>query len=469
MKYLPSELSIQVLSLLDHRSVVNAERVSRTWNSVASSNPVWRTVFGRAHPASLASVSPVSSPHPAETRPRMGRDWKKTFAAKVALEQRWSSGSYRAMHLDGHSDSVYCAQLDECVAPPGAGVDGWLAWLTRPTRDKLITGSRDKTIRIWDIRTFRCVGVIGPSSTPPAESVRVTSRDHSVSADGATVVSPPMVMATVIAPDQPADDWTAASHQRLPIHHTGSILCLQFDDKILVTGSSDATCIVWSINDGYRPLRRLQRHAGSVLDLSFDETHIVSCSKDSTLCLWSRTGGDLLKRMRGHIGPVNAVELRGNLAVSTSGDALIKLWNLDSGKCIREFGGHFRGLACVRLSQDARRIISGGNDHIVRLWDVHSGECVREFRGHRGMVRSICLDSRGGRIISGSYDGSVKVFDLQTGTLLVDVAPWTAGWVLSTKADHRRIVATSHHGRIYLMDFGADLPDVDRLTGIGLL
>ena len=32
--------------------------------------------------------------------------------------------------------------------------------------------------------------------------------------------------------------------------HTGSVLCLQYDDRVIISGSSDSTVRVWDLNNG---------------------------------------------------------------------------------------------------------------------------------------------------------------------------------------------------------------------------
>lgn len=236
--------------------------------------------------------------------------------------------------------------------------------------NKIITGSRDKTIRVWNIATGECLKVLGQ---PPRNSIFGSSND-------------------MVAPRTSSSDY-----------HHASVLCLQFDDEILVSGSSDHTCIVWSL-PSYTSIMRLSEHTAGVLDVCFDKKHIVSCSKDTTICIWDRKTGKLLRRLTGHRGPVNAIAIRGNLIVSASGDALIKLWNVDTGKCVRDFTGHNRGLACVQFSEDAKTIVSGGNDQDIRVWDATNGECLRVLQGHQLLVRTLHLDSRNRRIVSGSYD-----------------------------------------------------------------
>lgn len=267
-----------------------------------------------------------------------------------------------------------------------------------------------------------------------------------------TICPPSKPTAGLVAPLEESGDY-----------HSASILCLQFDDEIMVTGSSDYTCIVWDVKNDYKAIRRLEGHKAGVLDVCFDDRYIVSCSKDTTICVWDRHTGELVKKLLGHRGPVNAVQLRGDLVVSASGDGVAKLWNITSGLCIKEFPSKDRGLACVEFSEDARTILAGGNDQVIYQFDANTGELVNELKGHAGLVRSLHLDDMNNRIVSGSYDMSVKVFDATTGDLSINMGGWTTSWMLSAKSDYRRIVATSQDSRAVIMDFGHGLDGIELL------
>ena len=358
------------------------------------------------------------------------QDWKNMWRTRKALEQRWADGHAAAIYLEGHTDSVYCVQFDE---------------------DKIVTGSRDRTVRIWDAHTYECVKILGVPGRGVGSDIPPLPTD---TADRGRrpfvkVFSPPSDL-------QPTD---------LPkhLHHTGSILCLQYDGHMMVTGSSDCSLIMWHIQNDYRPVKRLRRHTAGVLDVCFDSKHIVSCSKDATVCLWDRHSGTLLRRLTGHRGPVNAVQLRGNLVVSASGDGIAKLWNLTQGSCIKEFPSKDRGMACVEFSPDSRTILAGGNDQVIYQFDTITGELVREMKGHENLVRSLHLDSSSGRVISGSYDTSVKAFDLRSGRSIVNFTKWTSSWILSAKSDYRRIIATSQDSRAVVIDFGYQLAGIELL------
>ncbi|MCJ1416767.1 hypothetical protein MMC32_003105 [Xylographa parallela] len=439
---LPEELLGHVMSFLDSDSLTMAELVSHRWYSTANSYHTWRAVFGREYGVQISSsLGKVSRSHVGGMglgKRRPDQDWKEMWKVRKGLHKRWSMARAVAIYLEGHRDSVYCVQFDE---------------------DKILTGSRDRTVRVWDARTYRCLKVIGVvkdgnhGNLTPLEDPRFNPNP-------ANRGNPPIV--TLI----PIRTTTDPIQTIIPsIYHDGSILCLQFDHEIMVTGSSDNTCIIWDIKDDYKAVRRLYHHSAGVLDVCFDEKHIVSCSKDTTICVWDRETGELRRTLVGHRGPVNAVQLRGDLVVSASGDGIAKLWNLTSGNCVKEFPSQSRGLACVEFSPDSRTILAGGNDQVIYQFDANSGELVKELKGHEGLVRSLHLDSANGRVISGSYDTSVKAYDLNTGDLLCDFKGWTTSWMLSAKADYRRIVATSQDSRAVIMDFGHFLPGIEILDG----
>ena len=322
-------------------------------------------------------------------------------------------------------------------------------------RHKILTGSRDRTIRVWDARTFECLRILGvPKKTSTAQTsgllLRRPSRGHQ-----------PFDIVTPMTSLRPARRSTADDPAEF---HHGSVLCLQFDSSLMVTGSSDTTLIIWDVKADWKPIHRLQQHKAGVLDVCFNAQLIVSCSKDTDICLWDRPTGALLRVLSGHKGPVNAVQLRGELIVSASGDGVAKLWNT-SGLCVKEFPSRDRGLACVEFSPECRMIFAGGNDRTIYQFDASTGEMLRELKGHTHLVRSLHLDYLNGRIVSGSYDRSIKVYDIERGEMICDFAGWTTSWMLSAKADYRRIVATSQDKKVVIIDFGHGLPDIDLLHG----
>ncbi|KAJ4374417.1 hypothetical protein N0V86_007282 [Didymella sp. IMI 355093] len=434
---LPAELATAVLSNLDATSLARAEQVSRHWREHASSSHVWRNVFLRKYePEVHVSPEPIQMGgsgvgKQANGKPAPAQEWKKMYSARSTINKRWKAGTPAAVYLNGHTDSVYCCQFDE---------------------NKCITGSRDRTIRVWDLKTYQCIKVYGGPNHRPTLNTPLPMEERSE-----RVISHPSVNGTK----------TGNKIYHVPAdYHDASILCLQYDHEIMVTGSSDYTCIVWDITgEEYVPMYRLRGHEAGVLDVCLDDKYIISCSKDAMIKVWDRKTGVCLRTLKGHRGPVNAVQLRGNLLVSASGDGMAKLWNLETGASIKDFASEDRGLAAVEFSDDAKYVLAGGNDHVVYKFDANSGNLVHSRVKHEGLVRSLFLDAFNGRIVSGSYDQSIQVSDYETGATYAVYKNWTTSWILSAKSDYRRVVATSQDGRTLILDFGHDVDGSDLLVG----
>ncbi|KAI8603196.1 WD40-repeat-containing domain protein [Dissophora ornata] len=325
--------------------------------------------------------------HPITKRPMI--NWKFLCQQRKVLERNWNRGDHFPKELPGHTEGIYCIQFDD---------------------QKIISGSRDNTIKIWDLATGVCL--------------------------------------------------------RTYLGHTASVLCLQYDEDRIVSGSSDTTIIVWDLETG-QVLRRLAGHADSVLSLRFEKDIVVSCSKDRTVKIWNISTGDMIRTLVGHRAAVNAVQFSPESAapspflgsrrvvVSASGDKTIKIWSFETGECLRTLEGHARGIACIQF--EGNLIVSGSSDRSIKIWDVARAECVKTLTGHDGLVRT--LQFSGGRIISGGYDETLKIWDQETGKLLADMEGRHSHRVFKLQFNDSKIVSCSQDQKIIIWDFavGVDM------------
>src|SRR3569833_1402578 len=285
-------------------------------------------------------------------------NWKYLYSMRRRLESNWELGKFSNFqfahpdHLDeGHNECIYSIQFNS---------------------QYLVSGSRDRTLRIWNMQTRR-------------------------------LVRPP-----------------------LTAHH-GSVLCLQFDsdpdEDIIVSDSSDSDVILWRFSTG-QVIQRLSRaHRESVLNVKIDRRILVTCSKDKTIKIFNRRDlkpGDLgyvdlpvnpvpiqlknygydgldqlpirpafslIGSLEGHSAAVNAVQICGREVVSASGDRNVKIWDWPNQTCLRTFVGHNKGIACVQY--DGKRIVSGSSDNEVKVFDRQSGVEVASLRSHSNLVRTV--------------------------------------------------------------------------------
>ncbi|KAK7683848.1 hypothetical protein QCA50_013226 [Cerrena zonata] len=419
---LPDEIALYIISFLDIQDVLSCLAVSRIWRRFAQDNLIWKDLFKRRKCDGWdIDLRRITRRTPHEWIPL---DWHELYKTRAELHRRWSPNPTvvtnfnsedkenvslwdpKVHRISGHMDSVYCLEFDS---------------------SKIITGSRDRTIKVWSLKTGKCLA---------------TFVGHSGS-----------VLCLKFDKDWDLDD--ANTHPMYPSWKKGT----------MVSGSSDCLVFVWDVfscssEDDEGNVTQvvtanvrgvLRGHSGGVLDLRIDSKWIISCSKDAQVLVWDRETLALHRTFRGHEGPVNALGLQGDKVVSASGDGKMMLWDISSGERLRTFEGHDRGLACIEFKDDI--IVSGSNDCKIKVWKASTGECVRTLTGHESLVRALSFDSRSGRLVSGSYDRSVKIWNLETGKLVREFRGCHSSHIFDVRFDCSRIVSTSHDQKIVILDF----------------
>ncbi|CAG7854448.1 COMPASS-like H3K4 histone methylase component WDR5B {ECO:0000303/PubMed:19567704} Short=AtWDR5B {ECO:0000303/PubMed:19567704} [Serendipita indica DSM 11827] len=181
--------------------------------------------------------------------------------------------------------------------------------------------------------------------------------------------------------DQTIRLWDAETSQSLgePLRgHTGPVTAVAFspDGSRVVSGSDDQTIRLWDAETGQSSGEPLRGHTGAVTALAFspDGLRIVSGSWDDTIRLWdAETGQSLGEPLRGHPGEVSAVAFSpdGSRIVSGAWDNTIRLWNAETGQSSGEpLRGHSGVVNAVAFSQDSFLIMTGSADSTVRLSDT---------------------------------------------------------------------------------------------------
>ncbi|CAD5124426.1 DgyrCDS12709 [Dimorphilus gyrociliatus] len=396
-----------ILTYLDATSLRAAEQVCKEWKRVIEEGMLWKKLL--EHKVRTDSLwKGLSDRRPWGNhlfRPKRPEDVKphsyyRDLYPKIIkdinqIETNWRTGRHSLQKIQCRSETskgVYCLQYDD---------------------NKIISGLRDNTIKIWDRKSLNCVQVL--------------------------------------------------------TGHTGSVLCLQYDEKIIISGSSDSTVRVWDVNTG-EMLNTLIHHCEAVLHLRFSDGIMVTCSKDRSIAVWDMQSPreiNLRRVLVGHRAAVNVVDFDQKYIVSASGDRTIKVWNTSTCEFVRTLNGHKRGIACLQYHD--RLVVSGSSDNTIRLWDIECGACLRVLEGHEELVRCIRFDSK--RIVSGAYDGKIKVWDLESAldprqppaTLCLRTLVEHTGRVFRLQFDEFQIVSSSHDDSILIWDF-LNADDSDETT-----
>jgi len=273
--------------------------------------------------------------------------------------------------------------------------------LSRPGRYAL-SGSRDKTLRLWEVETARFLrSFIGHRSA-------VTSVD----------ISPDECFALSGSEDHTLRLWEIETGYGLMTFtgHKNCVSSVRFsqEGRVAISGSSDRTLKLWDVETG-TCLRTFKGHSDIVTSVSpsTDCSLVLSGSEDHTLKLWHVESGECLHTMKGHQDVVTSVYLSsdGGLALSGSLDCTVKVWETASGYCVDTFEGHKNGVISVVLSPDLRFALSGGADRILKLWEMKTGRCLRSFiDSTAASVTCVTLSHDGRLALSGAGDRTIKLW-----------------------------------------------------------
>ncbi|KAI7504396.1 WD40 repeat-like protein [Hortaea werneckii] len=170
--------------------------------------------------------------------------------------------------------------------------------------------------------------------------------------------------------------------------HSNGVMCVQFDENVLITGSYDSTVKVWDIHTG-QTLRTLTGHTSGIRCLQFDDNKLMTGSLDSTLRLWNWRTGQCLRTFQAHNEGILTLHFNGLRFVATgSMDKTIRVWDSENKQTFL-LRGHTDWVNCVKVDEASRTLFSASDDLTVRLWDLDSRECIKVFEGHVGQVQQI--------------------------------------------------------------------------------
>jgi WD40 repeat protein len=264
---------------------------------------------------------------------------------------------------------------------------------------RVISGSWDATLRIWDVQQGKQLRILKTEGALPFAVF---------APDGKTVASG--------GPNAPHRVclWSVATGEEDPAcrgHYSGvTAVAVAPDGKLLATA-------VW--------LRG-----------------------DPTVRLWDLCTGQLLREIDAHPGGVSSLAFSPDgkmLATSAWLGGAVRLWNPATGARQAEIPGRGPGVVSAVFSPDGKRLLIGdahGNTCGLRVWDLAGKKWLWEQQSAQTIVWTLALCPQGDVVARGSSDGMLELWSAVTGQPLSWKRPIKrAVWRLAFSPDSRLLLA----------------------------
>jgi WD40 repeat protein len=205
----------------------------------------------------------------------------------------------RIRSLKGHTDNVYALAFSP---------DGTL----------LVSGGRDHSVRLWDVKTG-------------LELAQLGNADNSWRA----VFSPDGKHLATASLNGGVKVWDVA--ERKVLHtlkgHEQTVQAIAFssDGKRLATGGDDNTVILWEISTGSRKKLGLADHVERIA-FSPDGKRLITGGTDGTVKMWDLIANEELLTLKGHTDEVSSItfSIKGTALATSSLDGTVRLWRAAS-------------------------------------------------------------------------------------------------------------------------------------------
>lgn len=233
----------------------------------------------------------------------------------------------------------------------------------------LVTGSDDKSLRVWDLDTGKQVGA------------PLLGHDSAV--------------------------WRVAASP---------------DGRWVVSGGDNGSVLVWEVATNKPELKRVsisfKGHEGCVRGIVFapDSETFASASVDKTVCVWKRETGKIA------LGPFRVGSGANFVSYSPDGRKLtagtekhIIMWDTKTGEELLKI--EQRAWRVAFTPDDGLRLVSGCYKDI-RISDATTGDTIKHFDAHSETLYSLAIAPSGTKFATTSYDKMTRFFDLTTFELI---------------------------------------------------
>ncbi|XP_044517384.1 WD repeat-containing protein 88 [Gracilinanus agilis] len=277
----------------------------------------------------------------------------------------------------------------------------------------ILSGSYDKTVKIWDAATGVNIHDFENSHRGPISECSLTSDSQRVvtSSYDKTIKVWDMERGQVL--------WSLDQENIIlscKISNDGRfVVCgLDVENSICVIDGKNGKTISYIKDHHDRPI--------TTCNFNFDNVRVASGSSDNTVKIWDVSAqATLVKIQEAHSNIVAdcCFTFSGHFLCTASWDKTLKIWDVNAGgfrkegACVTLMEGHTGSVSSCLFSRDASLIVSGSYDKTITVWDVAGGykKCI--LKGHEDWVMDVAISNNRKWVVSASKDTTVRLWNIE--------------------------------------------------------
>ena len=168
------------------------------------------------------------------------------------------------------------------------------------------------------------------------------------------------------------------------LHDTHLSLCASFSHdgkRIAATTDNGSILQIWNAKGG-KCVKELQYKDETYMVSALyspDDSMIVSCFWDDAICnaacIWDAVTGECRRILEGHTEQVIFASFSpdGSMVATSSDDKTARIWRVETGECIHILQGHEGVVKTANFSPNGAHIVTVSFDKTVRIWNVADG------------------------------------------------------------------------------------------------
>ncbi|HSE24192.1 MAG TPA: caspase family protein, partial [Pyrinomonadaceae bacterium] len=282
----------------------------------------------------------------------------------------------------------------------------------------LASGSFDKTIKVWNLKSGNEVQSLTKHNAPIGALKFNKSSTLLFSSANTDVI----VWDT--------KTWEAKQTFKRSTAAVTNI-ALTDDETSLALGEADGNSLVWKVGT-HREHLVFKHNTTAVLALEFAANDsLIAIHANHEIEVWDPTTGDLRRAVSGDSNSEQlafAVIASGaSIFASTDGSRILKTNSVATGEGVQTFESHASSINSIAFSPDGRWFASANHDSSIRLWQVATGRELPRLRGHAGYATAVAFSPNSSLLASGSKSGEIKIWDVNNAQLLFGLQSRTNG------------------------------------------